>query len=296
MKILTSIMISLFASGICYSQCSDAGVCFPGSHLTDQNGDNSFAAFNYTNAGSGSPDDIKYNLFELGGSIAIYKELSLAFSIPYLIQKSDTNILAYSYGVLFEKNVTYSGLGDMIALLDFNVMKNKTSSLNIQLGGKFKTAAKKFKYFNGYGTNDILAGVQYHYKQFVFGTSAQIPLGEYSDDQIEFKRGADISVRAGYSGNSGSFGYNGELLAIKRLSKNELNNKGPILAIYTNPYEFPESDFFQINVIGGFSYNLNRNFQTEINFALPLLKRDDNSDGTKRAYTIDAGLIYNFNL
>jgi hypothetical protein len=77
------------------------------------------------------------------------------------------------------------------------------------------------------------------------------------------------------------------LLAIKRLSESEFDYDGSAATKITN------SDFFQLNIMGGLMFNLSPDFLVDFGIAIPMIKRDDNTDGTKREFTSSLGIRYN---
>jgi hypothetical protein len=53
------------------------------------------------------------------------------------------------------------------------------------------------------------------------------------------------------------------------------------------------SDFFQLNIMGGLQFNLSRDFLMDFGIAIPMIERKDNTDGTKRVFTASLGIRYN---
>jgi len=51
-----------------------------------------------------------------------------------------------------------------------------------------------------------------------------------------------------------------------------------------------------LNILGGVGFNISKNISMDISAGVPVLKRDENSDGTKRAISFKLGLGYLFNM
>lgn len=281
-KIIVSLIL-MFSIQSAYSQCSDAGVCFLGDrHKKDMAAEsykNSISLY-YSFGTSGSPENYTYNTLKFIGKINLVKNTSLLFDVPYLFQ-----------------NTGYSsnGIGDVILTVKYDYNFSKGQGLSFQGGIKTATSKfneKNFRYLNGYGTNDILVGANYNYTYLNFGIAAQLPLQVYEDDTYIFKRGPDLMLRAGYVRKINNINLKLELLGIKRLAKSELENKINI----TSPSNIiiDNSDFFQLNAVGGVLIDLSDNIAADFGIAFPMLKREENSDGTKRSFTVQSGIIYSF--
>ena len=171
--------------------------------------------------------------------------------------------------------------------------------------GGLKAATSKineedFRYTNGYGTNDILLSVNYFHSFINAGIAAQIPVNSYNDDLYEFKRGPDLMLRLGYLRTINNLNFKLEVLGIKRLTKSEITYKTSTSRNSSNvlntPIEIADSDFLQINVGAGLMIDIDKNYSVDFGFAVPLLKRDENTDVTKRAFTGQVGFVYKFNI
>jgi hypothetical protein len=99
--------------------------------------------------------------------------------------------------------------------------------------------------------------------------------------------------RAGYNQQINKLNLKAEVLGIKRLQKSSVRIP------FSSPEVFEEadnSDFFQLNLIGQLSYMLSNQIDVTGFAAFPLLKRDTNYDGTKRAFSGGVSLAYRFRL
>lgn len=279
MKILIiSFVILLFTSVSSYSQCSDAGVCKVGSHnmsdKTVKDGNNSVIGLRYGYGHSGSPEKIDYNGIELYGNILTSKNYAVSFSLPFLVQNK------------------IAGLGDGMVTGSYFYSFSNTSNLEFTGGLKFASSkvGKNFSYLNGYGTNDLLVGVNYSGAFYSFGAAGQIPVNSYTDENLEFKRGPDLLIKAGYFRTLNKVKINLDILLIKRLKESEIKfNNLPSTII-------SKSNFMQLNIMGGVAFNLSKNINMDVSAGVPVLKRDENSDGTKRALSFRLGLGYLFGL
>jgi len=274
-------LIIMLSVQVSYTQCSDAGICYLGQRYERKilgSPINSRLSLEYYFGMSGMAENSIYNSVTADGELSFLKNNSVSFKIPYMFMNSD------SIG-----NV--KGIGDVTFSVNRYIILNKTQYMCFQAGGKFATSSKeKFGYQNGYGTNDLLLGANYYYSFFNIGLGTQIPLSEYKTIGITFKRGSDLLIRGGYIRAIDKFSVKIEGVLIKRLSKSELKS-GLLPEIFIK-----NSDFFQVNLTGGLTWQMNDKFSSKINFTIPLMKREDNSDGTKRSFTALAGINYRFGL
>jgi hypothetical protein len=285
----------LLLTNIASSQCSDAGVCTLGSiHKKDKAFENnkSNISFYYSYGNSGSDYKISYNTLKLTGSIYVADNTAIAFNFPYMIQNST-----------FFSDKSRKGFGDAILTVKQDLPISGSQVFSLQGGLKASTSKiseEDFRYTNGYGTNDILLSVNYFHSFISTGVAAQIPVNSYNDELYEFKRGPDLLLRLGYLRTINNLNFKLEVLGIKRLTKSEITYKssatGNSSTVLNTPIEIADSDFLQINVGAGLMIDIDKNYSIDFGFAVPLLKRDENSDGTKRALTGQVGFIYKFNI
>lgn len=287
--ILSVVLIFFIIHFNSYSQCSDAGVCSIGSHKhmeEEETHTNSSITFGDRLGYSGKDDDITYNSIFVNGNFALSKNITGSFTMPFNLQSGPAG--------------SFSGPGDLIIGFNYNNPINQYSSIDFQVGGKFATGSANLgdslplAYQSGLGTNDLLLGVTYNVTQFAFTVATQIPFGNSTNDYTMLERSPDVLLRMGYNfPASEKLIINTELLAIKRLAESKVVIQG------SNPEQFVEigdSDFLQLNVQASLSYLVSKNWGLNLSGAIPLLKRDTNVDGTKRAFTVSAGASYFFNL
>jgi opacity protein-like surface antigen len=284
--IVIAIFIVIFTSSSFYAQCSDAGACSIDSHLNMNNDDKQpkySLGFNCSLSGSGKTDGFTYNLFRLNGGIALNETYSVSVQIPFLIQ--DNSIT----------NKSSSGIGDAIISLNSNVYSTVSENISIISALKVPTSAidkKNFGYLNGYGTLDFISGVEYNFSSISASLLFQLPLNSYEDEMQKFKRGGDLVLNLEYSHYMDDWKFNALLLAIKRLSKSEIMfASNPSKSFLT----IPDSDFFQLNIGVGLEYKVSEKMFLSLSGAIPVMRREDNSDGTKRAYSIQTGIRFLLN-
>ncbi len=260
-------------------QCSDAGVCI----ISDRHQENSEImnatsySLQYILSFSGSPEDITYHTLKFAGDINISKEFYMAVVVP---------VYAEFYKNSGQANI--AGLGDAFLLGNYFLHRGVKQSLVLQGGFKLNTSSidkYKFTYLNAQGTNDLILGADYKISMFSFSTGFQFPLSSYTDGDFKFKRGADFLLKAGIGHKVKEFDLSFDVLAIKRLQKSEVSGTGYVTTI-------DKSNFFQVNLVGGLTYKINPNVLIDFGIAIPVIKREENSDGTKRVFSANAGINF----
>lgn len=283
-KLLFVLLLAAFILSIrnSYSQCSDAGICIIGDRhkKTKAEISSSSLSFQYSLGLSGTPEDIAFHTLKFGGDFAITDDFSVNVTVPV-------------YSMVYKSQNTFNrnGLGDAFVLGNYFTPTGKNQNMSFQGGFKLNTSSvekEKFGYYNAQGSNDLLLGAEYNYSFLHFSGGAQIPLTNYKDDAGNvMKRGADIMFRTGLQRRAGDLKIKFELLAIKRLSESEFVYNGGATS------KIPDSDFFQLNIMGGLLFNLSPDFLIDFGIAIPMIKREDNTDGTKRVFTTNLGIRYN---
>jgi len=255
-------------------------VCIIGErHNTDEKNINtSSLSLQYSLGFSGTPEDITYHAVRLGSDIVITKEFSLGIVVPFYAQVFTSS-----------NNHADGGVGDAFVMGNYSIPTGKKQSLLLQGGFKVNTSSinkYEFTYTNAQGTNDLLLGGVYNISFFNLSGGFQVPLTNYEDGDFEFKRGADFMIKAGIKHYINKFGLSFDVLGIKRLSKSEVTQTGVTT-------EIDNSDFFQLNLLGGAAYKLSSNVILDLNIAVPVIKRKENSDGTKRVFSVNTGIRFN---
>jgi hypothetical protein len=288
----------LFAS-ISYSQCSDAGVCTIGEkhdrNLLKKNTGAVLVSYTYGNGGSSD----NFNTFKIGGEVSLSDNFSFSLTVPIMILHSSNQVYDPNSLSLIPSG-TVTGLADAFIYLNYKKKSGKDIYYSLQGGMKVASSSfdkDNFKYYSAQGTYDLLLGFDFVYKFLNFSLGSQIPFSSYEDSYRTFARGADLFFRAGYFNQIKKTNLKLEFLGIKRLNKTKFTplQTGGIYPVNTE-FEIENSDFFQLNFLGGLGYNIAENITGDFNIGVPLLKRDENSDGTKRSITISAGFKFMFSM
>jgi len=268
------------------AQCSDAGACSIASNYnTDSTNHNKellhSIGIDYSYSSSGKPANYKYNLIRLNGNYSIDETISVSAVIPFLSQSLNKK--------------TTTGFGDLILSLEKIVGTFDNSVLTIIGGAKIPLSLvnkDNFGYLNGYGTFDLIAGAGCKFSNFNSSLLTQIPFTKYNDDYTEFKRGADLVFQLGYSYYLKEWSFNAGGLIIKRLAESEITEK--VNSVETVA-QITNSDFMQLNLTLSANYKLNDNLFFDLSTAVPILKRKENADGSKRAFTLQIGTQFILN-
>jgi hypothetical protein len=285
--IVIPVIILMFICNIeSFSQCSDAGVCIIGKKTNELfRKNNSNISLGYVLGRSGDPDDISYNTIKLDAEFQIAKLWSVTASMPF----------SYNTGPSGDA----SGPGDLSVLGTMLFPIEGIVALSFTVGGKFSTGSVNAgdslpqAYQPGLGTNDLLLGIGLLGYNFNAGIAYQKPFGRSSNSVTRLKRSDDLMFRAGYNMQFDKLNVKAEVLGIKRLRLSSIR------VVNSTPEVFEDaadSDFFQVNLIGQLSYMLTNQIDITGFAALPLLKRDTNYDGTKRAFSGGLTLSYRFRL
>ena len=287
MKItILSLLLLLFSSYgfLSNAQCSDAGVCSVGHTMSDDDDNILDINLGYKFGSSGKEDDVRYHSFLLGAAYNIFKKTSVQMSLPYNIQT----------GPLGDVN----GIGDFLVSVTQNFISEKNSSLDASIGAKFATgednaANLPMAYQSGLGSNDILFGLNYNYKNFGFGVSYQIAGGR-NNNVIKLERGDDLLIRASYNLLVYKFTITPQLLFIKRLAKSSILDTSSMTSSESF-IEVDNSDQAQLNFLTVVQYQINKNYSLFADFAIPFIKREVNVDGLTRSFSASIGVQLNIN-
>lgn len=276
-KALTLSLLQLLISRTIVAQCSDAGVCSIG-HTTPQPGHR--FSIDYVYGSSGKPDNLRFHAFSAGLLVSLFEQSTLSVTLPYNSQSGPLG--------------STSGIGDLTIVLAYNV--TSLSGVSLQIGGKIATGDDNAKnlpqaYQGGLGTHDILLGLGYAAQPLRFAVGYQLSGGRSGNVIDRLKRGDDVLMRGGYDFSIADIALSAEILAIKRLHESSTRKPG------TSPEEFitiPNSDQFQLNLLGRVRYPISDAYELQSFAALPLLQRTINVDGLKRAISFSVGLSFLF--
>lgn len=291
-KLLVLIIFFCANSNFVFAQCSDGGICGVGDHdvkLNEPSKSSSISAgFSYGT--SGNPDKINFSAITLGYSFPLFKNYEVSVSLPFNFQTSES--------------VSTNGIGDFIFLISRSLKANPDLTLSLTLGVKLPTGDVNTGEFlpqlyqNGLGSYDILSGISAYYSNFDFTLGFQLPLTRSENKITRLKRAPDIMLRAGHSITLNDFKFNLALIGIQNLglaSQKEIKSGPQPAIVLPDTFEdIPNSRQTQLNVQLSVSKPLSSSLSFSISAAVPLLKRDVNVDGLKRAFSISTGLNYKY--
>lgn len=279
MFILAALLL-LFPSSV-YSQCSDAGACAIGAMHGDDDNEavTKHLALRYVYGNSGSPDDLRFNTVLLEGSAELLFGSRISVILPWKAIDGPSG--------------SASGIGDITVLFDQQLWENDEFALRAQAGAKLATGEDNAPglpqaYQPGLGSNDILLGLSLDAAPWNFAIGYQRAGGRSENVFNRLQRGDDLLARMGYRQQLNSIGLGLELIAIKRLSESSIRD------IRSEDFDMfipvPDSDQLQVNVLGTASAPLTGDLRLAVAAAIPMLQRDVNIDGLKRALTLSVGL------
>lgn len=267
------------------AQCSDAGACsigtMGGEHAEE--GTRLQLALRYVFGGSGSPDDLTFHTMQAEGSIEVITGSRLAIRVPY---HSIDGPLGST-----------SGIGDLILLWDQRLWAHDDMALHAQGGAKLATGEDNANglpqaYQPGLGTSDFIAGLSFDAAPWNAAVAWQFSDGRSENSIDRLQRGDDLVLRAGYRTAVNDFGFGLDVIAVKRLSESSVYNP-PLPSAEPGPMSFvdiPDSDQFQVNLLGSASAPIVDDLRVVLQVAVPMLQRDVNVDGLKRALTVGLGV------
>lgn len=267
------------------AQCSDAGACaigaMHGEHAEDALRHQ--VAVRYIFGSSGKPDEIRYHSVLFEGSVELFSGSRISARMPYM-------------AVDGPKGST-SGIGDLTVLWDQRLWQDDAVELRAQAGLKLATGDDNAdmlpqSYQTGLGTTDVLAGLSLDAAPWSAAIAYQYSDGRSENSRIRLRRGDDLLARAGYRTSIDRYGIGIEAIAIQRLSESSvINLEASGAERFMN---VPGSDQLQVNILGSLSAPLSEHLRLALLAAFPLLQRDVNIDGLKRALTLSAGIEASF--
>jgi hypothetical protein len=266
-----------------YAQCTDGGICQLGGHLLEKEERKVFNVSTYLKYGySGKEDEIKYYSFVIDGYYNVLDKSSVQLMIPYNIQSGPLGDV--------------SGIGDLIVSWNQGIYTDKNFSINISAGIKLATGddikdSLPQAYQSGLGTNDLLFGVNYAYKNLSLGVGYQL-YGGRNSNIYQLKKGNDLLLRILYQFLFNNFNIIPQLLYIQPLAESSILDS---TSTNGNTYDVEDSNQPQLNFLASLQYRLNDNFTLMGDFAFPFIKRKVNLDGLKRAITASLGMMFSFN-
>ncbi|MBE0645422.1 MAG: hypothetical protein IH600_15165 [Bacteroidetes bacterium] len=263
------------------AQCSDAGACAIGAMHgeSDVEVPRHQAAVRYIFGSSGKPEEISYHSILFEGSVEVFSGARVSARLPYMVVDAPPGSI--------------SGIGDLTVLWDQRLWQDDGMELRAQGGVKLPTGEDNAKglpqlYQTGLGTTDLLLGLSLDAAPWNAAIGYQYSDGRSENSRTRLQRGDDLFARAGYRTVVNDFGLGLEVIAIQRLALSSvINLEAEGLDRFIS---VPGSDQLQVNLLGSASTPLADNLRLALLAAIPLLKRDVNIDGLKRALTVSVGL------
>jgi hypothetical protein len=261
------------------AQCSDAGACAVGRFSTASNR----LALTEVEAGSGSPDQLRFHTQRLDGQFQLGTSTRLSIAVP-LVQVN---------GPLGSAQ----GLGDVVALVDQTFASGDTGTWAVQFGGRLATGkadqypALPQAYQTGLGPSDLIVGVRGAWGTWQSGFAFQKAGSRNENPLTRLKRGNDALLWVGHQLTLGETELSFKTLAIKRLSLSSVRDPRSISLQFI---DVPDSDRLQVNFEAGVSHPITQGLSLQMGAAIPFLKRPSNVDGLKRSWTASLGVAWAF--
>lgn len=280
-RIIVLVSSLLYAQTVGLAQCSDAGVCSletsaAPSHQKPQHR----LAFRYLFGQSGKPDDVTFHTARLEADIAVYADARISLSLPYVRISGPAG--------------KGSGMGDITLVWTQSVYTVGEHTFSAQIGTRLATGEANANptfahaYQPGLGSHDILLGISWRSGEWGAGVAYQVAGKRSTHALTRLQRGNDGLVWGAYSRPVGSLVAEAQLLVINRFQEDTILEPG------SSPEKFipvANSAQLQVNVGGTIGYPIGQDLTVQAGFALPLLKRDVNIDGLKRALTLSVGVV-----
>lgn len=254
-----------------WGQCSDAGICALDRAAPD--GGNRLALIGQVGR-SGSPEDLTFSVVQLEGQFRVGKRTTYTALLPWVRVRGPQG--------------STSGIGDAILGVSFAFAEGKWGSLSAQLGARFATGDDDQGglpqcYQPGLGSTDPMAGLRWDGLAWEAGLGYQWARQRSGNSVGPLRRGDDLLAYGGTRGQLGGMAWGLKTLAIQRLSRSDVRDShGRIVPV-------PDSGRLQVNLEGTLSWPMSRRWSLESRAAVPFLKRPDNTDGLKRALTVELG-------
>jgi hypothetical protein len=320
-KYLTIAVIMFVATTLKGQGCSDAGFCTMGAMKPDQPYNKkipirlrSMEISFYRGTTTLSP--IVY-VATLDASFSIGKKNSFQIKLPF--QAVDGNFT--STGELGEIGTTHS-LGDISLCFTRNILTNEKFDVNVSLGAKIASNDANLKapgdsvsfpmyYQTSLGTYDIIAGISFITRKWLFATGIQhpfnqnknqftwgswFPIYDGSDDYVrsydqcyELKRGTDVMLRAERNFRFSRLNFSVGLLPIFRITNDEITD------INTGKRIKPEgAKGLAMSAIATAGYNFNVKMGVKLLVGHKIIQRETNPDGLTRELVTSVSYFYRF--
>jgi len=306
---IAAISLNFMAMG---QGCSDAGVCSFDAHGMEESTPRSSVGIYL---GTGLADEaVSVNSVALGLKLMLTEDIAVVGRMPFQ--------------AAFGKGYSVTGIGDPFAALSVDLYEdseNKTT-LGLLVGGRFavgETDARDtgsediplpMPYQPGLGTNDILARITLGYEEWTFAVGYQQPFGETENEFIvgassdlneydgffssrHLERGADLSIRIDYSWVGEDITYRAGILPIIRLQESKITvAPEQVVAFDAGQVNVDDSMGITFNITGGLTTELSEDLVLNTDIGFPVMVRKNRPDGLTRAFQLNVGLDYLFDL
>ncbi len=275
-SILPAVVFLFIITQSLHAQCSDAGACVIGGAPVESRHQ---VSLRYVFGSSGGDDPLTFHTVQFDGVLDLIEGGALILRLPYRMIDGPLG--------------STSGIGDLTLLWRQQLWSDHGNTLSLQAGGKIATGPVNEEglpqaYQPGLGTNDVIVGLSYETAPWIFAAGYQISTGRSDNDVDRLARGDDLFARAGYRTFIDDVNLGLEVIAIQRLAEDNIRH--PVVDDGEFFVDVPDSDQLQVNVMGTSSYEIDERISLLGQVAVPLLQRDVNIDGLKRALTVSVGV------
>ena len=267
-----------------FAQCSDAGACTISRHagMGEEEGMRQTVGLKYAFGLSGSPDDVTYHSIIAEANLHVLERSRVILSLPFNIQSGPLG--------------NSSGIGDVIAIWDQTAFEwdGGMGRVGVQGGARIGTGEANAEpglpmaYQPGLGSTDLILGASVLYSGWSAGGAYQFAGARNDNELVRLKRGDQLVVWGSYEFTWGTTRLSPGVTMINQFQESSIldpaSSSGAIVSV-------PGSDQFQINLGLRVRQEVSSRFGVELLGVLPLLARDVNVDGLKRALTLSVNLF-----
>lgn len=266
------------------AQCSDGGLCAL-ERLPRSEGHRLGFTYLYGTSGAetgGQRDKLQFNTFRLEGQFALGTRTRLGLTLPFQRVSGPDGATA--------------GLGDAVLLVDHQVWAGGAGVLAVQAGARVPLGRADARadlpqaYQPSLGTTDVLAGLRFEATAWGAGLGYQRAGGRSENPLTRLQRADELLLWGQYGRSWGDLRGSLMALFLKPLGK------ASVQVPDSGPARFEDllhSDQPQLNLVPSLTVPLVKG-ALELSAAVPLLKRDTNVDGLKRALTVSMGYSLTF--
>ncbi len=280
----------LFCTLGVFSQDMDAGISIMGRRdprLLEEQKESKLTMTNNLGFSGKDPLDggeFTINTIMADGDIHFYKTSRIFFRL--------------AYGISAGPAKTVNGPGDIMVMYSSDFSLPLVKTWNISVGIKISSGSANIgpypmAYEPALGSNDLLLGFGKNFGIANLYFGYQKSFGRSVNKLTELKRGDDVMLRAGITEKFETGYLQAEILGIKRIQESNVVIYNSVPRQY---FDVDQSNELQLNVLGKVSVQTSRYISLEALAALPLLTRDSNIDGLKRAFSISLSAVFYFKL